>query len=304
MNIQSVVKGAQGGAAITNLATAFGVSPEMTEAAVNAIMSELTYRIERKTLSRGGIADVISLLGRPELGRAIADPAHLAEPAIANNGDQILDVLIGNKHISRGIADSVARQTGIDAATLKQMLPVVASMLMGGLQAQTQTAFSQEFGEVPGLRALLPLPGDPPLPRTAQSNAPRSQDFEPSKRSSSSSSRSDSGDLRSPLPRTSGGSNGGFGGATGGGGVLLPLPGDTPPGPPRGGRYDDLSDVVRKGGTQAPGGGSLENMIRSILGGLLGFKNRGVISSLIYMFVVRWLMNFGRRLLSRVLLGR
>ncbi len=297
MNVQNAVQGAQGGAAIANLATAFGVSPDKTAAAVDAMVAELTYRIERKTMSRGGIADVVSLLGKPELGGAISDPTHVAEPAIANSGDQILDVLIGNKHISRGIADQVSRQTGIDAATLKQMLPVVASMLMGGLQAQVQTAFSQKLRDVPGLGALLPLPGDPP-PRRTQSNAPTAQDYEPSSQSSGN------GNLRSPLPRTSGGSNGGFGGATGGGGVLLPLPGDTPNAPTRSNRYDDLSDVVRKGGTPAPGGGSLENMIRSILGGLLGFKNRGVISSLIYMFVVRWLMNFGRRILSRVLLGR
>lgn len=286
MEIEAAVRNAQGGAAIDNLAAAFGVPPDKAEAALTAMMTVLASRVERNTLSRGGLADIVALLGDADVGRAIADPAHLATAEMADSGNHVLDVLIGDKHISRGIAESVARETGIDAATLRRMLPVVASMMVGGLQNKTQALFSQKLRDVPGLGVLLPLPGDPaPKRYDAPSTAPGS------------------GEWANNLPRPAGGAGGGMGGATGGG-VLLPLPGDNLPGTTRRNRYDDLSDVVRRGGTQAPGGGSLGGLIRSILGGLLGFKNRGVMSSLIYMFVVRWLLNAGKRILSRIVLGR
>ena len=48
-----------------------------------------------------------------------------------------------------------------------------------------------------------------------------------------------------------------------------------------------------------PNGGSLDDMIRSVLGGLLGFKNRGVIGTLIQAFVLRWIANLVRRFFTR-----
>ena len=53
-----------------------------------------------------------------------------------------------------------------------------------------------------------------------------------------------------------------------------------------------------------PAGGSLEQIIRSILGQLLGFGNRGVLGSLIYLFLTRFALNFIRRILSRLFTGR
>src|SRR3546814_4748291 len=52
--------------------------------------------------------------------------------------------------------------------------------------------------------------------------------------------------------------------------------------------YSRLPDIVRRGGQRVPGpdGGSLENIIRSILGNLLG-SNSGVIGTMIKLFLVR-----------------
>ncbi|PPC82429.1 MAG: DUF937 domain-containing protein [Hyphomicrobium sp.] len=287
MDIDSVIKNSQGGSAITNLASAFGVSPDKAAIAFQSLSDALTYRIQRNGLSRGGIADIVALLGEPDAGRALSDPQHMASADIASNGNHVLDVLIGDKHTSRGIAQRTARASGLDESVVKKMLPVVASMMVGALQSQTSNILAQKFQGDPKLRALLPLPGDPPVrdqtsvPQIDRDPIGREQDY----------------------PRSSG-SGGGMGGTTGGGGVLLPLPGERSSPAPRRNRYDDLSDVIRRGGTPAPGGGSLANMIRSILAGLLGFKNRGVIGSIVYMFLARWVMGVVRRLLSRVLTGR
>lgn len=287
MQIDHVIDGAQGGAALANFASTFGVSPDKAAVAFKSLSDALTYRIQRNGLSRGGIADIVALLGEPDAGRALDDPQNMASADVARTGNHVLDVLIGDKHTSRGIAARTARASGLDESIVKKMLPVVASMLVGALQNQTSNILSQKFQSDPKLRALLPLPGD--LPLGDQTTSPQTV--------------GDASSKTQEYPRSSG-SGGGMGGTTGGGGVLLPLPGERSPQAPRRNRYDDLSDVIRRGGTPAPGGGSLENMIRSILAGLLGYKNRGVIGSIVYMFLARWVMGVVRRLLSRVLTGR
>lgn len=289
MYIEEIVASSQHGATFENLADSYGVSRRRTRIAASSLMEDLIDRIERQTISRGGLADFMQLLGDGAAGRALFDPLHLADPAIISSGDHVLDVLVGDKHVSRGFAARAARKSGLDVEVVKQMLPVVASMIVGGLQKQTQTLFPSQLRDVPGLgnisvdaeaRAggLLPLPGEiPPAQDTS------------------------SGGWGVELPRT-GSSGGGVGGTTSGG-VLLPLPGDNIPGMQKRSRYDDLSDVLRRGKVPAPGGGSLFDMLRSLLGRVLGFAPGGIIGSIIKILIVRWGWRILRSIFSR-LFGR
>lgn len=283
MDIERTLNNAQGGAAISNVANAFGVAPDKAATAITVMLDALSQRTMRNTLSRGGLADIVAMLGNAGAGRALADPQNLNSPEIAEAGNGVLDVLIGNKHISRGIAHKAAKQSGIDEETLKKMLPVVASMMLGGLQKETQPIFSDRLRDVPGLGGMvntvrsgspLPLPGEVPM------------------------DQGNTGGWGNDLPRPSGGSGGGMGGTVGGGSPL-PVPGDNIPGVGKRNRYDDLGDVVRRGGTSAPGGGSLEALIRSILGGLLGYQNRGILGTLFQLFLVRILPAILKRMFSR-----
>ena len=302
MQIEDILKGAQGGAAFDNLAASFGVNPAQSTAAISTMLEALSARIERNTLSRGGLADVVALLGTPAAGRAVFDPQGLATPETLAAGNHVLNVLIGNKDTSRGIAAKAAKASGLDEAVLKKMLPAVASMMIGGLQKETQPVFTQRFGGIPGLGisaggSPLPMPGDDiPEPGNRGGRGGASSD---------AGGGGQNGGWNIDLPRP-GGSGGGMDGSTGGGGPL-PIPGDSIPGLDRPSRFPNLPDVVRRGGTQIPGpqGGSLEEIIRSILGSLLGFQGGGgIISGLIKLFFARWFLGFVKRMLSRIFLGR
>jgi hypothetical protein len=309
-------------ALIGNLATAFGVDEQKAGAAVDALSDAVKVRIERSMLSRGGVADVVSLVTAPSAGRVLADarsdPSALASPAVAAAGNGILDVLIGNKHVSRGIAARAAKSAGLDAATAEKMLPVVASLVVGRLQQQSAPALAKLVSEVPGLVGAggspLPMPGDriPPIGPDRGPDRESDDTAPPSMPSSAPSSRPPAGS-----------------GGTIDGGSPLPIPGDHIPGVGRGGRaeryptpdpnddqgpgsddgdqgnpYQRLPDIVRRGGPQVPGGGgSLEDVIRSIIGSLLG-SNRGVIGTMIQLFLIRWIASFIRGILSRTLGGR
>ena len=247
MEIATVLKNAQGGAAINNLASAFGADPTKIGPAVNSMLADLSRRIERDTFSRGGLADIVKMLGDDTAGRALSEPRKLASPEVIDSGNGVLDVLIGNKHISRGIAARAAAESGIDAEVLKKMLPVVASMMVGGLQQKTQGVFANRLQGVQGIGDVATL-------------------------------------HRGTSP--------------------LPIPGDNIPGVGRPNRYDDLGEVIRRGGTPAPGGGNLEGMIRSILGGLLGFQNRGLLGTLLQWFVITMLPKLLKRIFSPAAAGR
>lgn len=296
MQIVDLLNHAQGGSALANVARAFGVNPEKAEPAIQTMLQALAERIERNTLSRGGLADIVQLLNHDSVGRALEDRQGLAGPETASAGNYVLNVLLGDKDASRAIAARAARSSGLDEDVLKKMLPVVASMLAGGLQRETEKTLTPRLRGVPGLNisaggSPLQLPGD-------------DVDVAPEPDAETNTGNSRSGQWND-LPRPSGG-GGGMGGAIGGGNPL-PIPGDDIPGLDRPGRFPGLPDVVRRGGTQIPGpnGGSLEDIIRSILGGLLGFQGGGGIMSWIFKIIfARWFMGFIRRMLSRVVLGR
>lgn len=290
MKIENVLQSAQGGSAFANVASSFGVSPSQATVAISTMLDELSRRVERNTLSRGGVADMVALLDRPATGRALSDPQRLAAPETISAGDQVLDVLIGNKDTSRGIAQRAARASGLDETVLKKMLPVVASMMIGGLQKETLGSLEKRLRTVPGLAisaggSPLSLPGDDEIP-----NRP---------------DRPDDRDWRASLPRTNGGGGAGAGGTSGG--SPLPIPGDDIPDIDQGRRFPNLPDVVRRGGVEVPGpsGGTLENVIRSILGSLLGFQGgSGIMNWIIKLIFARWFWGFIRRILSRVAFGR
>ncbi len=254
------------------------------------MLQALTDRIERNTLSRGGVADMVDLLGKPSLGRALSDPQGLASPQVANAGNYVLEVIFGGKHQSRGIAARAARNSGLNEVAAKRMLPAVASLLIGVLQSKAQGEIADKFGGLAAVsgRSPLPLPGERPL----NIPGPSTVDF----------------DL--DLPKPGGGSGGGMGGATVGTGNPLPIPGDEIPGINDGesapSRFPQLPDIIRRGGTQAPGpgGGSLEDIIRSILGNLLGFKNGGIMSWIINLLLSKWFLGFLMRIARRMLTGR
>lgn len=291
MQIENILNQAQSTAAIKNIASAFGIDPEKTEIAVEYMLQTLADRIERNTLSRGGVADMVDLLGRPQAGRAFNDPENLGSSQMVEIGNYILDVLYGDKHLSRGIAARAASRANINEEVTKRMWPVVASLMIGALQSKAQPSLERTFSGF-AARSPLPLPGERPI----------------------GGSDNSTGEWEAELPRPAGSSGGGMGGTTGGKSPL-PLPGDDIPGiDPRQSpnRFPDLPDIIRRGGRRVElpdsgeniGTGSLENVIRQILANLLGFKNGGIMSWIVSMLLSKWGLSLLMRIVRRVLTGR
>ena len=144
MNLNDIIQAAQGGEGVANLGAQFGLTPEQTQAAVAALMPAFSTALQRVTSDPSSLAGIVSHLasGLHQGSFTGAGPA-----AAATNGGAALSQIFGSSQIASQIAAHASSASGVDAQTIQQMMPAVASMLLGGL-AHSLTA--QGFGGVLG----------------------------------------------------------------------------------------------------------------------------------------------------------
>ena len=150
MQIYDVIADAQGGRAIPNLAQAFGIAPEQAEAAVRTILPELVHGLERNTLSRGGLADLVAALGDGHHEVILENPLALADPRVRQDGNAILGHILGSKDRSRGLALQAARASGLGEGLIQMLLPILAQMLMGAVAKWAKGGLGDVIGRLPG----------------------------------------------------------------------------------------------------------------------------------------------------------
>lgn len=281
---------------VAELAKAFGTDAAETQAAVRSVVDQISQRMERLTLSRGGLAELVRAVGDSHHESYLKDPSLIRSEGMEADGKAILDHVFWSKDRSRGVAAKAARASGLAAGEIEGMLPSIAALTMGELTRAAAGPFDDILRQIPGLDETL---------KRMQSNNERSTP-EVGSSGNGNATRSGSGRV---LPEQR----------------PLPIPGENLPSPDRGGaRYDDLSDVLRRGGFKIPGdrgssrrelpeglpgnpgggGGALNEIIRAVLGALLGFKSSGFLGWLLRLIIYRWGWGFIQRILSRVLLGR
>jgi hypothetical protein len=144
MNLNDIIQAAQGGEGVANLGAQFGLTPEQTQAAVQALMPAFSTALQRVTSDPSGLAGIVAHLasGVHQSSFTGVDPA-----AAAASGTGALSQIFGSSQIASQIAAHASSASGVDAQTIQQMMPAIASMLLGGL-AHSLTA--QGFGGVLG----------------------------------------------------------------------------------------------------------------------------------------------------------
>lgn len=165
MNILDILRASQGGALNDTLADAFGLEPKAAEDVSGGLVDELSRALERNTLSRGGISDLIEIVGRGGHTEYLDEDADLASPQTKQDGDALLAQILGTKHESRGVAARVARKTGVAPSLIEKMLPAITAMMMGGVEKQVGgklNDLTHKFGGTASLapQKPLPVPGD------------------------------------------------------------------------------------------------------------------------------------------------
>jgi hypothetical protein len=133
MNLFDMISQSQNGQALDNLANQFGLDREQAAAAVKNLAPAIGAGLHRNTSKGSGLSDLLGALAGGNHERYADDPSSIAAPEAVEEGNSILGHLFGSKEVSRKVAEHASQSSGVSSSILKKMLPVVATMAMGGL---------------------------------------------------------------------------------------------------------------------------------------------------------------------------
>jgi hypothetical protein len=134
LNLFEIMQQAQGGNAYNNLANQFGIGPDQAQKAVEALLPAFSMGLHQQTQSMEGWQNILGSLGQAQNSAQFFDsdgdgiPDHLE-----NEGQNALGAMFGNAETTEAVAQQAAQFAGLPATMMQQMLPVIASMVMGGL---------------------------------------------------------------------------------------------------------------------------------------------------------------------------
>ena len=140
MNLLELMVSGQNKDQIQQLARSFGIRDDQAQAAVTQMVPALSQGIRRNISSESGLSSLLKALQNGGHQKYVDHPERLAERQTTEDGNAILGHIFGSKEVSRTVADRTNAATGLDSGLLKQMLPVVASMMMGSLSKQASGA--------------------------------------------------------------------------------------------------------------------------------------------------------------------
>ncbi len=151
MDLTQLIADVGGKAAVGAVAKRFGLNEDTVASAIDALLPAITKGIQSNVAKAGGAASLLSALTKGDHQKYLTQPESLLESGATSDGNGILAHVLGSKDVSRQVAGKAAEALGIDSGIVKQLLPVVASMAMGGLSKRQSDGGSDLLGELGGL---------------------------------------------------------------------------------------------------------------------------------------------------------
>ncbi|MER9326654.1 DUF937 domain-containing protein [Mesorhizobium sp. M0488] len=178
---------AQNGNGMQALAQQYGLSMQQTQSAVEALLPAFSQGLKRNTADPYGLGAFMTAMASGQHAKYFEDASRAFSPQGVDEGNGILGHLFGSKDLSRAVASQAAQASGVNQQILQQMLPAIASMVMGGLFKQTTNqmqaaagfggAGNNPLGEIidqmmrqGGMQAPAPQQRQAPLPQNPMDN--------------------------------------------------------------------------------------------------------------------------------------
>jgi hypothetical protein len=137
MPLFDMMMNAQNGDAMRTMAQQFGLSENQVEQAMAALMPAFSTGLKRNASTPADMSDFLSALASGNHAQYFDNMQSAFTPQGVADGNGILGHLFGSKEVSRAVTKQAEAATGIGQEILKQMLPVIASTVMGGLFKQS-----------------------------------------------------------------------------------------------------------------------------------------------------------------------
>lgn len=143
LNLFDMLAQAQNGSAIDQMARQYGLTQAQVQDAMAALMPAFSQGLKRNAANPYDLSSFLQALSSGQHAQYFEDATRAFSQQGINEGNGILGHLFGSKDLSRAVAAQAAQATGIGQEVLKQMLPALATMIMGGL-------FKQSVGQSTG----------------------------------------------------------------------------------------------------------------------------------------------------------
>ncbi len=137
MGILDVVLGAGNTQLVTQLANKFGIDESDIQGVLSQLIPAVSKGIKGNATSSEGLGGLVNTLSQGGHQRYLDNPEALTDPSAIEDGNAILGHVFASKDVSRNVASHTAEVTGVDNSVVKQLLPLVASVVMGALSKET-----------------------------------------------------------------------------------------------------------------------------------------------------------------------
>ncbi|MGB3897520.1 MAG: DUF937 domain-containing protein [Mesorhizobium sp.] len=145
---------AQNGRGMELLARQFNLSQQQAQLAVEALLPAFSQGLKRNAANPADLGGFLNAMASGNHAKYFEEASRAFSPQGVEEGNGILGHLFGSKDLSRAVAAQAAQATGIGQQVLQQMLPVIASMIMGGL-------FKQSTNQMPAAGAAAGAGNNP-----------------------------------------------------------------------------------------------------------------------------------------------
>ena len=139
MSLLKTILESQGGAVAGQLAKQFGLDSNQASSVLGQLVPALSAGVKKNVAQQNGLESLVAALSKGNHQNYIDDASRIGQQSTVDDGNKILGHLFGSKEVSREVASRASQQTGVSSDLLKKMLPVVATMVMGGLSKQSNS---------------------------------------------------------------------------------------------------------------------------------------------------------------------
>jgi hypothetical protein len=146
------------------MAKEFGLTADQQAKAFEALMPAFWLGMRRNAADPFGVAAFWQSLGGGQYKSYFDNPFSAMTPSALAQGNGVIEKMFGSPEVAKAVALQVEAATGITQDVVRRMMPVMANMMMGGLQRQTEgyenpfLRFMQDMGGAPKPQKRPDLP--------------------------------------------------------------------------------------------------------------------------------------------------
>jgi hypothetical protein len=138
MRLFQIIASAQGGRAFVNMGQAFGFSDEVMARMVRYFIPPIAKAVQRRAQTSEGLLSVLEFLGARRYDRFLDDPRIFGHTLVSQEGERILRYLFQREGHVKKLIENRAKVLPLDEQKLERLLPFVAVMVIGGIEARTR----------------------------------------------------------------------------------------------------------------------------------------------------------------------